>query len=135
MKPNITYFDSNTVVQNNKRRTFVASTMFVDIKGFTPLTEKLLLFGTEGAEVLSEILDEIFAPMVAIVVEKKGIIPHFAGDAFTAIFIDDKGEAVLDVAWRIKQHFDNKELFNTHFGDFDIPASTTSPVRHFSRKP
>ncbi len=98
----------------------MASTMFVDIKGFTPLTEKLLLFGTEGAEVLSEILDEIFSPMVAIVAEKKGIIPHFAGDAFTAIFIDDKGEAVLDVAWRIKQHFDNKELFSTPFGDFDI---------------
>ncbi len=60
--------------------------MFIDLSGFTPLTEKLMGKGSHGVEKLSNILNEIFAPLVNMVYAKGGFIPYFAGDAFTAIF-------------------------------------------------
>lgn len=63
-----------------------ASTMFVDLSGFTRLTEKLMQKGPEGAEELSVALNFIFQPTVALVYEQGGFIPYFAGDSFTAIF-------------------------------------------------
>jgi predicted ATPase/class 3 adenylate cyclase len=63
-----------------------AYTMFVDLSGFTRLTEKLMQQGAEGAEDLSYILNHIFQPTVNLVYEHGGFIPYFAGDSFTAIF-------------------------------------------------
>ncbi len=60
--------------------------MFVDLSGFTRLTEKLMQQGAEGAEDLSYILNHIFQPTVTLVYEQGGFIPYFAGDSFTAIF-------------------------------------------------
>ena len=120
MKQSLPNFITEQLKSNQNRGVFRCSTMLVDIKGFTPLTESLLQHGTEGAEILSKILDDIFRPMVAWVVAKGGIIPHFAGDAFTALFEDDKGAIVMDTAWKIKTTFDNIPIFKTPFGDFDI---------------
>ncbi len=63
-----------------------AYTMFVDLSGFTRLTEKLMAEGSEGAEEMSRILNFIFQPTVKLVYEQGGFIPYFAGDSFTAIF-------------------------------------------------
>ena len=63
-----------------------AGTMFLDLSGFTPLTESLMKEGSAGAERLSDILNNIFGPMVQLVHDNGGFIPYFAGDAFTAIF-------------------------------------------------
>ncbi len=60
--------------------------MFVDLSGFTRLTEKLMQKGPEGAEELSYILNHIFQPTVKLVYGQGGFIPYFAGDSFTAIF-------------------------------------------------
>ena len=60
--------------------------MFVDLSGFTRLTETLMQRGSEGAEELSVALNQIFQPMVQLVYEQGGFIPYFAGDSFTAIF-------------------------------------------------
>ncbi len=76
--------------------------------------------GTEGAEVLSEILDSIFKPLVALVSAHGGIIPHFAGDAFTAIFPGEKTKIVAEVAENIKKFFDNTPSVKNRFGDFTI---------------
>ncbi len=63
-----------------------ACTVFVDLSGFTRLTEQLLEKGTEGAEELSIALNHIFQPTVTLVYKQGGFIPYFAGDSFTAIF-------------------------------------------------
>ena len=60
--------------------------MFVDLSGFTRLTESLMAKGPEGAEELSDVLNHIFQPTVELVYEQGGFIPYFAGDSFTAIF-------------------------------------------------
>lgn len=63
-----------------------ACVMFVDLSGFTRLTEKLMEKGTEGAEELSQVLNQIFQPTVSLVYQRGAFIPYFAGDSFTAIF-------------------------------------------------
>ena len=72
-------------------------TMFIDLSGFTALTESLMERGNEGAERLSHVLNAIFSPMVDLVYRRGGIIPYFAGDAFTAIFPDKGGRALTAV--------------------------------------
>ncbi len=70
-----------------------ACTLFVDLSGFTKLTETLMQRGSEGAEELSVALNDIFQPTVALVYQQGGFIPNFAGDSFTAIFtIYQEGE-------------------------------------------
>lgn len=60
--------------------------MFVDLSGFTRLTESLMAKGPTGAEELSDVLNHIFQPTVELVYREGGFIPYFAGDSFTAIF-------------------------------------------------
>jgi predicted ATPase/class 3 adenylate cyclase len=78
-------------IQENYRHgltqgTLRACTMFVDLSGFTRLTEKLMEKGPEGVEELSRTLNQIFEPTVSLVYAQGGFIPYYAGDSFTAIF-------------------------------------------------
>ncbi len=81
-------------LQGRRHGTFRARTLFLDLSGFTALTETLMREGKLGAEKLSSILNDIFAPLVEIVYQQGGFIPYFAGDAFTAIFPEEEGEAM-----------------------------------------
>ncbi len=67
---------------------FNAVTMFMDISGFTPITEKLMTKGKEGAENLSIILNTIFIPLINLIYENGGVVSAFEGDAFTIIFTE-----------------------------------------------
>ncbi len=73
--------------QKRMQGTFAAYTLFVDVTGFTPLTATLMEQGSEGAEILSQILNAIFEPMVAAVYQYGGCISTFPGDAFSAMFL------------------------------------------------
>lgn len=95
--------------------------MFIDLSGFTPLTENLMRQGNRGAERLSRILNEIFAPLVEQVYARGGFIPYFAGDAFTAIFPAGRPEIspahFLQSAILMRNLFSRREF---KFGDFTI---------------
>ncbi len=65
---------------------FEAVAMFVDISGFTAMTEALMTHGNEGAEVMSALLNGIYEPAVRHVYQHGGFITHFSGDAFLALF-------------------------------------------------
>jgi predicted ATPase/class 3 adenylate cyclase len=101
-----------------------AFTMFIDLSGFTSLTQTLMKRGNEGAEQLSIILNDIFAPMVELVYCNGGIIPYFAGDAFTGVFplhesnINER--SFLYTAQQIRDLFDRDKASKNHFGDFSI---------------
>lgn len=87
-----------------------AYVMFVDISGFTPLTESMMKEGSHGAEELTGILNDIFAPLVSIVYEGRGFIPYFAGDAFTAIFPAEESDPdtpyyLLQTALGVREFF------------------------------
>ncbi|MCB9296343.1 MAG: tetratricopeptide repeat protein [Lewinellaceae bacterium] len=86
MKNLIPHFIQEQYLNGNTQGQLEAYTLFVDLSGFTPLTEALMQKGNRGAEELSNVLNEIFEPLVHMVYAKGGFIPYFAGDAFTAIF-------------------------------------------------
>ncbi len=93
---------------------FQGYTMFVDLSGFTPLTETLMREGSRGAEELSLILNEIFAPLVSQVYSRDGFIPYFAGDAFTAIFPNKSRKVtpktVLEAALGVSELFKKRDF-------------------------
>ena len=78
---------------------FPAAVQFVDISGFSSLTEKLIAHGKEGAEVLGTTLRFFFNPLIEAVEQAGGFITGFAGDSFTAVYPDreeaDFGQRLL----------------------------------------
>ncbi|KAA3630634.1 MAG: adenylate/guanylate cyclase domain-containing protein [Bacteroidetes bacterium] len=92
MKNLIPYFIEQKHLNGETHGYLAAYTMFVDLSGFTAITEALMREGSSGAERLSDILNEIFTPLVNLVYGRKGFIPYFAGDAFTAIFPEENLE-------------------------------------------
>jgi predicted ATPase/class 3 adenylate cyclase len=95
--------------------------MFIDLSGFTPLTQSLMREGSAGAEQLSIILNDIFEPLINLVYVRGGFIPYFAGDAFTAIFpvgADQlRAQDIIATAIRARSLFSQREY---QFGDFTI---------------
>ncbi len=86
MRPLIPPFIQQRLLAGHLSGEVDAFALNVDLSGFTALTEELMKEGLSGAENLSHILNEVFEPLVSLVYHYGGIIPYFAGDAFTAVF-------------------------------------------------
>jgi len=82
----IPHFIQQQYKAGNKYGNFNAFTMFIDLSGFTALTETLMKHGNEGAEQLSFSLNDIFEPLVNLVYCEGGFIPYFAGDSLLLFF-------------------------------------------------
>ena len=89
----IPHFIHSQYQQKHVEGTFDALTMFVDVSGFTPMTQKLMKEGHEGAGILATVMNDIFNRLMETVYTWGGFISTFAGDAFTAIFPLHKEEA------------------------------------------
>lgn len=81
------------------------SALFVDISGFTPLTEALAreLGGRRGAEELSATLDRIFAALMEPLHAWDGSVVYFSGDAVTAWLDADDGSRATACALAMQQ--------------------------------
>lgn len=124
MRNLIPHFIQDQFRLNKAHGTFRAFTMFIDLRGFTPLTQFFMKQGTTGAEQLSLSLNRIFAPMVSLVYNKRGFIPYFAGDAFTAVFPIENAvitpKTFLWTAQQMRDLFAEEGLKRTKSGDFQI---------------
>ena len=69
------------------------SLVFVDISGFTNLSERLASRGRIGAEELTGVLNRVFARMLEIAYARGGYLLKFGGDALLLFF--DSGDHVL----------------------------------------
>jgi class 3 adenylate cyclase/tetratricopeptide (TPR) repeat protein len=67
---------------------FSGSLLFVDITGFTELSEKLSRQGKAGTEELTDLLNSYFDRLLGIVREHSGVVLGFAGDSVTVRFGD-----------------------------------------------
>ncbi len=65
---------------------FEAAVLFVDISGFTALTERLAQKGAIGVEELTTHLNAYFGQLIELIIAHKGDIVKFAGDAMLAIW-------------------------------------------------
>jgi Adenylate and Guanylate cyclase catalytic domain len=103
-----------------------AFTMFVDLSGFTQLTNTLMEKGAVGAEELSVTLNDIFQPSVRLTYQNGGFIPYFAGDSFTAIFPvtdhpdDDAGIRVIGSAMAALEHFEKEKESGGSLSTYEI---------------
>ena len=59
---------------------------YIDISGFTALSEKLARRGRIGAEELTEVLNYVFGKMLAVAYDRGGSLLKFGGDALLLLF-------------------------------------------------
>lgn len=100
---------------------FQAATLFVDISGFTTVTESLMAHGKVGAEILADVMAAVFSPLITAVYEQGGFITGFAGDAFTAVFPGRGNRAksrAVAAANRMQTVLTEAKNHTTPFGDF-----------------
>ncbi len=65
---------------------FQGVTLFIDLAGFSALSDRLIPYGRTGIEALTQVINRIFDPIITEIYSRGGFISTFAGDAFTAIF-------------------------------------------------
>ena len=94
--------------------------MFMDISGFTAMTEEFMEQGKEGAEFLSGLLNEVFTPIIDAVYQRGGEIVGFAGDAFTAIFPAEQPMAACYAARSIQNIFADEKMHATRYKDYTL---------------
>lgn len=76
------------------------ASLFLDLSGFTAMSQALMRQGKSGAESISKLLLQTFAPLEDAVIERGGFITGFAGDALTAVFPggDETAAQAVDAA-------------------------------------
>ncbi|HUI04139.1 MAG TPA: adenylate/guanylate cyclase domain-containing protein, partial [Acidimicrobiales bacterium] len=82
---------SNT--PHDRHRTVEGSVAFVDISGFTKLSERLADHGKVGAEELADTINRCFVELLAIAYDSGGALLKFGGDALLLLFTGDGHEA------------------------------------------
>jgi class 3 adenylate cyclase/tetratricopeptide (TPR) repeat protein len=60
--------------------------LFGDVSGFTPLSEKLKKQGQQGAERITQIINQLFTQLVAVLFDHGGTLLKFGGDALLGLF-------------------------------------------------
>lgn len=106
---------------------FHAVGMFLDLSGFSNLTDALAKQGQHGAEVLVGLMHSVFDPLVTSIFEHGGKIVGFAGDGIMALFpveTDERFTALnaLASAWWIQQNLASRSLGQTSYGSFSFSA-------------
>ncbi len=101
--------------------------MFLDLSGFSTLTDALAKQGQHGAEILAGLMRSVFDPLVSSVFEHGGRIVGFAGDGVLALFPiepDERSTALnaLASAWWIQQNLASRPLKKTPYGSFSFSA-------------
>ncbi len=121
-------FIRDQLLRGRRAGRFEAVSLFIDVSGFTAMTEALASHGNEGAEALADALFSIFDPLVTAVYERGGFVTTFAGDGFTALFplrrTVPRGKPpaahrrAADVVARVQRHAREHPRLQTRFGSF-----------------
>jgi predicted ATPase/class 3 adenylate cyclase len=105
--------------------TYSAVGIFVDISGFSAMTDTLMEHGQHGAEVLAEVMRAAFKPLMHSVYEQGGYVITQSGDSFNALIpLDSENSSAihraLTAAWNIRFRATENSLFETPYGRFSI---------------
>src|SRR5690349_15779840 len=109
------------------RGEFPAVGMFLDLSGFSTMTDTLMQHGQHGAEVLAGLMHGVFDPLVGSIFEYGGKIVGFAGDGIMALYpIESDAESTalraLTAAYVIQKRFEENPTRQTVYGEFSIFA-------------
>ena len=110
--------DDNPV---NKPQKTKGTVLFVDISGFTKLSEKLIEVGKEGTELLTKTLNQYFTTMLKIIDGYGGEVIKFSGDAITTFF-DSDDSVLLSIVCAIDMQEAMREFSDIKFsfGSFGL---------------
>jgi len=106
---------------------FPAIGMFLDLSGFSTITDVLMQHGQQGAEALAGLMHSTFDPLVESVFDYGGKIIGFAGDGIMALYpieSDARSTALraLTSAYVIQQRLAENPTRQTMYGKFPISA-------------
>jgi predicted ATPase/class 3 adenylate cyclase len=106
---------------------FPAVGMFLDLSGFSTMTDTLMQQGQHGAEVLANLMHGVFDPLVESIFNYGGKIIGFAGDGIMALYpIQEDGRHValraLASAWVIQRGLAQNPQRHTIYGTFQFTA-------------
>ncbi len=76
--------------------TFRAATLFIDIAGFSTLTDEFMTKGVTGSEELANVMRSVFEPLINTIYHYDGFVATLAGDAITALFPEGKLSSLND---------------------------------------
>ena len=77
--------------------------LFVDVSGFTPLSERLSRFGQAGAEQITCIINDLFYDQVSVLLNYGGTLLKFGGDAMLGVFPAESDEGMAESALKAVQ--------------------------------
>ena len=105
------------------RGEFPAVGMFLDLTGFSSMTDTLMQQGQHGAEVLANLMHGVFNPLVENIFNYGGKIVSFAGDGIMALFPIEGDELntamrALASAWSIQNRLLEDPVRETVYGKF-----------------
>lgn len=102
---------------------FQAVGLFLDLTGFSSMTDALMQHGQNGAEVLANLMHGVFDPLVENIFNHGGKIVSFAGDGIMALFpVNDSPTEIalhaLTAAWTIQDTLLTNPERQTVYGNF-----------------
>ena len=102
---------------------FQAVGLFLDLTGFSSMTDALMQHGQNGAEVLTNLMHGVFDPLVENIFNHGGKIVSFAGDGIMALFpVNDSPTEMalhaLTAAWTIQDTLLTNPERQTVYGNF-----------------
>ena len=106
---------------------FPAVGMFLDLSGFSTMTDVLMQHGQYGAEVLANLMHGVFDPLVESIFNYGGKIIGFAGDGIMALYpIEEDTRSValsaLASAWVVQRRLLANGQRRTVYGTFQFTA-------------
>jgi class 3 adenylate cyclase len=100
------------------------SLAFIDISGFTHLSEILAARGKVGAEELTGLLDRVFAELIQLAYEASGELVKWGGDAILVFFAAPGHlERAVAATWRMQQRMEKIGRLKTSAGPFRLAMS------------
>lgn len=109
------------------RGEFPAVGMFLDLSGFSTMTDTLMQHGQHGAEVLANLMHGVFDPLVESIFDYGGKIVGFAGDGMMALYpmeqdIESTCLRALASARLVQQRLVESSRRQTIYGAFQFTA-------------
>ena len=113
--------------EGRRQGEFEAVGMFLDLTGFSKMTDSLMQHGQHGAEVLAGLMHSVFDPLVESIFHYGGKIVGFAGDGIMALYpveVEARSTALraLTAAHIIQKRFEENPTRQTVYGEFSISA-------------
>ncbi|XP_055594686.1 adenylate cyclase type 10-like [Uranotaenia lowii] len=115
-----------TSAEDYRPRKFMTAMMFVDVSGFTDLSEKFNQPGKGGASKLSQVLNSYLGAMVQEILSHGGDLLKFSGDAFLVLFKENPSLSLPDATHRA---IDTAIILQKSFGAYVTEVGVTLRVK------